>query len=118
MEAGGAIGGGAGRPCLRRGGLWLGAVACHRADPPLPIPGTLWVHLKDDVRPPVTSIGGLSLGVADALRRLYGTPSLDIADPGAELPAPRTGARGTGLPSRRLVRRSEAGAAGRACPLT
>jgi hypothetical protein len=83
--------------------LWLGTVACHRADAPLPIPGTLLAHLKDERFEPVTSIGGLSLGVADALRQLFRTPSLDIAEPGAGFQATGTAAHGATLPSRRLV---------------
>jgi hypothetical protein len=83
--------------------LWLGTVACNRADSPLPISGTLWAHLKAERFETVTSIGGLSLGVADALRQLLDSPSLDIAEPGAEFQATGTAARGTRLPSRRLV---------------
>ena len=58
--------------------------ACYRAEAPLPIPGTLWAHLQDERFGTVTSVAGLSLGVADALRQLFGTSSLDIADPDAE----------------------------------
>jgi len=83
--------------------LWLGTVACSRADSPLPIPGTLWAHLKDERFEPVTSIGGLSLGVADALRQLFRSPSLDIAEPGAEFQATGNAEHGARLPSRRLV---------------
>ena len=83
--------------------LWLGTVACSRADSPLPISGTLWAHLKDERFETVTSIGGLSLGVADALRQVFGTRSLDIAEPGAEFQATGTAAHSTRLPGRRLV---------------
>ena len=84
-------------------GLWLATVACTVADSPLPISGTLWSHLKDERFATVTSIGGLSVGVADALRQLFGSPSLDIAEPGAEFQATGTAAHVTRLPSRRLV---------------
>jgi hypothetical protein len=80
-----------------------GTVACNRADSPLPISGTLWAHLEDERFETVTSIGGLALGVADALRQLFGSPSLDIAEPGAEFQATGTAAHRTRLPSRRLV---------------
>ena len=83
--------------------LWLGTVACNRADSPLPISGTLWAHLKDERFGTVTSIGGLSLGVADALRQLFRSSSLDIAEPGAEFQATGTAGHSTRLPSRRLV---------------
>ena len=80
--------------------LWLGTVACSRADSPLPISGTLWVHLRDERFGTVTSVGGLSLGVTDALRQLFRSSWLDIADPGSEFQA---SAPSTRLPSRRLV---------------
>ena len=83
--------------------FWLGATACNRADAPLPISGTLWAHLKDERFETVTSLGGLSLGVADALRQLFGSQRLDIADPGAEFRATGTAAHRTRLPSRRLA---------------
>lgn len=83
--------------------LWLCMAACNHADSPLPIPGTLWGHLKDERFETVTSLGGLSLGVADALRQLFRSPSLDIAEPGAEFQATGTAAHNTRLPSRRLV---------------
>jgi hypothetical protein len=83
--------------------LWLGTAACSAADSPLPISGTLWAHLKDERFETVTSVGGLSLGVADALRQLFRSPSLDIAEPGAQFQATGTAAHSTRLPSRRLV---------------
>lgn len=83
--------------------LSLATVACHRAESPLPLSGTLWAHLKDERFETVTSIGGLSLGVADALRQLLGRPSLDIAEPGAATQATGTAANSNTLPSRRLV---------------
>jgi hypothetical protein len=83
--------------------LSLATVACNRADSPLPISGTLWAHLKDERFGTVTSLAGLSLGVADALRQLFRSSSLDIAEPGAEFQATGTAAHGTRLPSRRLV---------------
>ena len=83
--------------------LSLATVACNRAESPLPISGTLWAHLRDERFETVTSIGGLSLGVADALRQLFRSSSLDIADPGAEFQPTGTTAPGTRLPSRRLV---------------
>ena len=83
--------------------LWLGTIACHHPDSPLPLSGTLWSHLKEERFGTVTSIAGLSLGVADALRQLFRSPSLDIAEPGAEFQATSTAAHPTKLPSRRLL---------------
>jgi len=83
--------------------LWLGTVACSRADSPLPISGTLWAHLKDERFEKVTSVAGLSIGVADALRQLFGSPSLDIADAGEGFQGSGTAAHGNRLPSRHLV---------------
>ena len=83
--------------------LWLGTAACNRTDSPLPISGTLRAHLQNERFETVTSIGGLSLGVADALRQLFRSPSLDIAEPGAQFQATGTAAQGIRLPNRRLV---------------
>lgn len=79
--------------------LWLTVVACNHDASPLPLSGTLWAHLKDERFGTVTSIGGLPLGVRDALEELFHSPSLDIAEPGAEFQP----ARGPGGPTRRLV---------------
>jgi hypothetical protein len=82
--------------------LWLSTVACSRADAPLPMPGTLRAHLSEERFETVTSLGGLSLGVSDALRQLFGTSSLDIADPGAQYQG-SAGDHREKLPTRRLV---------------
>jgi len=64
--------------------------------------GALRAHLQDEQFGIVTSIRGLPLAVRDELQRLFGSATLDIAEPGA-------GFQGTGaavnrqLPSRRLV---------------
>ena len=79
--------------------LWLGLVACRHDGSALPLSGTLWAHLKDERFGTVTSIGGLPLGVRDALQELFHSPSLDIAEPGAEFQA----AGGPVRPGRRLV---------------
>ena len=66
------------------------------------LPAPLRAHLNDERFAIVTSITGLPLGVRDALRTLFGSGTLDIAEPGAEF-------QGTGrhakpeLPARRLV---------------
>ena len=83
--------------------LWLSTAACSRADSPLPISGTLSAHLEEERFETVTSIGGLSLGVADGLRQLFGTQALDIADPDGVHQGGRAAPRRDRLPSRRLV---------------
>ena len=58
--------------------------------------------MKDDRFQVVTSIRGLPLGVRDSLQMLFGSQSLDIAEPGAEFQA--TDVRSNpALPIRRLV---------------
>lgn len=82
--------------------LGLGGVLARQALAPVTLPGALRTHVKDDHFATVTSIRGLPLGVRDALQALFGSPTLDIAEPGAEYQAtdvivtPR-------LPSRRLI---------------
>jgi hypothetical protein len=59
-------------------------------------------HVRDGRFGIVTSIRGLPLGVRDALQTLFGSPTLDIAEPGE--PFQRTGVTvDPTLPIRRLV---------------
>ena len=80
----------------------LGIVTARQALAPVTLSGALRTHVKDERFAIVTSIRGLPLGVRDALQTLFGSPTLDIAEPGAEFQAtdvmvtPR-------LPSRRLI---------------
>ena len=83
--------------------LWLGGVACNHDGSPLPISGTLWTHLKAERFGTVTSIGGLPLGVRDALQELFQSRSLGIAEPDAEFQATDAAASSPGRPRRRLV---------------
>lgn len=76
--------------------VWLSVVACNQDASLLPISGTLWAHLKEERFGAVTSMGGLPLGVRDALHELFHSPSLDIAEPGAEF-------QSAAGPGRRLV---------------
>lgn len=78
--------------------------SCAAAGSQATDPGALSAALRADLQNErfqmVTSIRGLPLGVRDGLQSLFGSQTLDIADPGAELQA--TGVANT-LPSRRLV---------------
>jgi len=55
-------------------------------------------HERFDI---VTSVRGLPIGVRDGLQRLFGSLTLDIAEPGAEFQV--TGKVNPNLPTRRLV---------------
>ena len=59
-------------------------------------------HLENERFGMVTSIRGLPLGVREGLRELFGAPSLDIAEPGAEFQG-TDAAASPERPSRRLV---------------
>jgi hypothetical protein len=80
----------------------LGATACHRPGISLPLSGTLRDHLAAERFDMVTSIRGLPLGVRDALQELFGSSSLDIAEPGAEFQG-TDAAASVQRPSRRLA---------------
>jgi hypothetical protein len=81
--------------------LWLAAAAGSQA-PSDALPAALRAHVQDERFGLVTSIRGLPLGVRDALQTLFGTGSLDIAEPGADYQA--TGRSGDPKrPIRRLV---------------
>lgn len=60
--------------------------------------GALRTHLTGERFQIVTSIRGLPLGVRDALQTLFGSPTLDIVEPGAAFDAGRSP-----TPVRRLV---------------
>ena len=79
------------------------AVAIASQGPPAgALPETLRARVKNERLEVVTSIRGLPLGVREALQALFGSQSLDIAEPGAEFQATDdVGARK--LPIRRLV---------------
>ena len=81
--------------------LWSAAVAGSQAAPPA-LPGALRAHVKDEPFGIVTSIRGLPLGVRDELQTLFGSQSLDIAEPGAKFQATDAVVNPT-LPIRRLV---------------
>ena len=82
--------------------LSAAVVAGSQAAPSPALSDALRAHVKDERFQIVTSIRGLPLGVRDELQMLFGTPTLDIADPGGDFQAtdlvvdPK-------LPARRLV---------------
>jgi hypothetical protein len=64
--------------------VWSAVVAGSQAVAPLVLSGPLRAHVKDERFLIVTSLRGLQLGVRDGLQTLFGSPALDIAEPGAE----------------------------------
>ena len=82
--------------------LWPAVVACSPQPPSAALPAALRDPVKNGRFMIATSIRGLPLGVRNELTTLFGTPTLDIAEPGAafqasaEIGNPR-------LPIRRLV---------------
>jgi len=70
---------------------------------PAALSEALRAHLKDEQFSIVTSIRGLPLGVRGELQTLFRSPTLDIAEPGAEYQATDVIVK-PGLPFRRLVK--------------
>ena len=64
--------------------------------------GALRAHVQDERFGIVTSIRGLPLGVRDGLQTLFGSQTLDIAEPGAEFQVTDVIVN-PNLPTRRLV---------------
>jgi len=65
--------------------LWSTVVACSQEAPPsVALSGMLRDHVEDERFEIVTSIRGLPLGVREWLQMLFGSPTLDIAEPGGE----------------------------------
>jgi hypothetical protein len=81
--------------------LWV-AVAGSQGTSGGTLPNELRTHLREERFEIVTSIRGLPLGVRDGLQTLFGSHSLDIAEPGADFQV--TGASADRkLPTRRLA---------------
>jgi hypothetical protein len=81
--------------------LWATVAAGSQA-PSVTLPEPLRVRVKDEGFAIVTSIRGLPLGVRNELQTLFGSQTLDIAEPGAEFQATDVIVKPQ-LPSRRLV---------------
>jgi len=73
---------GVGLICASAAGLWLAAVASSQPVAPAALSSALQAQVKDGRFGVVTSIRGLPLGVRDGLQALFGSSSLDIAEPG------------------------------------
>jgi hypothetical protein len=83
--------------------LWSAVVAGSQTAPPVaPLSEALRAHLKNEQLGIVTSVRGLPLGVRNELQTLFGSLSLDIAEPGAEFQVTDVIVK-PNLPIRRLV---------------
>jgi hypothetical protein len=82
--------------------LWSAVVAGRQTVAPAALSGALRDHVKEKRFEIVTSIRGLPLGVRDGLQTLFGSQTLDIAEPGAEFQSTDVNAKPR-LPIRRLV---------------
>jgi hypothetical protein len=82
--------------------LWSAVLAGSQGAAPASLSAELRAHVKDERFGIVTSIRGLPLGVRDGLQMLFGTRTLDIAEPGAEFQVTDVIVK-PGLPTRRLV---------------
>ena len=60
------------------------SAAARQTTSPAALSGALRTHVQDERFGIVTSIRGLPLGVRDGLQTLFGSPQLDIAEPGAD----------------------------------
>ena len=82
--------------------VWSAVVAGSQAAAPALLSGPLRAHVEDERFDIVTSIRGLPLGVRDGLQTLFGSQTLDIAEPRAEFQVTDVIVK-PGLPIRRLV---------------
>jgi hypothetical protein len=82
--------------------LWSAVLAGRQAAAPVSLSAELRAHVKDERFDMVTSIRGLPLGVRDGLQTLFGSQTLDIAEPRAEFQVTDVVVK-PGLPIRRLV---------------
>ena len=82
--------------------LWSAATVAGQAAPSAALPRELRAHVPGERFGIVSSIRGLPLGVRTELQTLFGSRTLDIADPGEEFRAAAETADSK-LPTRRLV---------------
>lgn len=82
--------------------FWSAVIAGSQAGTPLALSGALRDRVNDERFQIVTSIRGLPLGVRDELQTLFGSQTLDIAEPGAAFQVTDVIVNPT-LPIRRLV---------------
>src|SRR6185436_3862587 len=82
--------------------LWSAVVAAGQAGAPAALSAELRDQVKNGRFAIVTSIRGLPLGVRDALQTLWGSRSLDIAEPGEDFQVTNTGGS-RNSPIRRLI---------------
>ena len=82
--------------------LWSAVIAGSQSAPPVALSGPLRDHVKNERFQIVTSIRGLPLGVRGGLQALFGSQTLDIAEPAAEFQATDVVVK-PNLPIRRLV---------------
>ena len=82
--------------------LWSAVVAGSQPVAPGALSAALRDHVKNDRFGIVTSIRGLPLGVREGLQTLFGSNTLDIAEPGAEFQVTDVIVNPK-LPNRRLV---------------
>jgi hypothetical protein len=85
--------------------IWLivwSPVAASQTAAPAALSARLREHLKNERFDIVTSIRGLPLGVRDGLQTLFGSQTLDIAEPGAGFQATES-VDNSKLPLRRLI---------------
>ena len=88
--------------CVIALSVWSAVVCASQATPSVALSGAMRAHVEGERFQIVTSIRGLPLGVRDSLQMLFGSQSLDIAEPGAEFQV--TDVLGNSkLPIRRLV---------------
>src|SRR5262245_45136980 len=64
--------------------LWAAVVTCSQAAAPAALSGALQDQVKNGRFGIVTSIRGLPLGVREELQTMWGSRTLDIAEPGTE----------------------------------
>jgi hypothetical protein len=88
--------------CAITVGLWASAVDARQAAPGAALSGAQRAHVNNDRFEIVSSIRGLPLGVRDGLQSLFGSKTLDIAEPGAEFQVTGVISK-PNLPIRRLV---------------
>ena len=82
--------------------LWPAVIAGRQSPAPAELSAELRAHVKGERFGIVTSVRGLPLGVRNELQTLFGSQTLDIAEPGGDFQVNNVGSD-SAVPIRRLI---------------
>ncbi len=83
-------------------GITPGMVSAQSGEQASVLSASLRTHLRNEEFVAITAVAGLPIGVRDGLKSLFASPTLELAEPGAEFQATDAIMK-PNLPARRLI---------------